>query len=159
MSAVAHRQDAQPRANFDGPNGSSKETMQVLLQADKNIEGGHLMAEHLQTVVTDALGRFGERITRVEAHLSDVDGRAKPGADSIHCMLEARLTDLDAVVVTEHGPNAHQAIEGGVRKLKRAVGAAIGKHDPRRRQARSEAGLPDDAPPASAQPGDATAPL
>jgi hypothetical protein len=131
--------------------------MQVLLQADKSIESGHPMAEHLQTVVNDALGRFGERVTRVDAHLSDVDGRARLGANSIQCMLEARLTDLDPVVVTEHGPNAHQAIEGGVRKLKRAIGAAIGKHDPRRHQARSDAGLPSERE--ADQPGAATAPL
>jgi ribosome-associated translation inhibitor RaiA len=125
--------------------------MQILLQADKIIEGGQPMAEHLQTVVKGALGRFGERVTRVEAHLCDVDGRAKLGVDSIRCMLEARLIDLDAVVVTEHGPNPHLAIDGAVRKLKRAVGAAIGKRDPRRQQARSDAGLPTEQE--TAQPG------
>ena len=125
--------------------------MQVLLQADKNIEGGQSMAEHVQSVVTAALARFGERVTRVEAHLSGADGRAQLGAHSIHCSLEARLVDLDAVVVTAHGPNPHQAIDGAVRTLKRAVGAAIGKHDPRRHQARSDAGLPRE--PEAAEPG------
>lgn len=131
--------------------------MQVILQADKNVEGGHLMAAHVQTVVNDALGRFGERVQRVEAHVSDTDGRARLGVNSIQCLLEARLADLEPVVVTENGPNAHQAIEGAVRKLKRAVGAAIGKHDPRRQQARSEAGLPSEHE--ADQPGAATAPL
>jgi len=131
--------------------------MQVLLQSDKNIEGGHLMAEHVQTVVNDALGRFGERVLRVDAHLSDTDGRARLGVDSIQCLLEARLIELEPVVVTENGPNAHQAIDGAVRKLKRAVGAAIGKHDPRRHQARSSAGLPSEND--GDQPGAATAPV
>jgi hypothetical protein len=131
--------------------------MQVILQVDKNVEGGHMMAAHVQTVVTEALGRFGERVLRVEAHVSDTDGRARLGVDSIQCLLEARLVDLAPVVVTQNGPNAHQAIEGAVRKLKRAVGAAIGKHDPRRHQARSDAGLPREIE--TAQPGAATAPL
>ncbi|MBE0549496.1 MAG: hypothetical protein IH627_17945 [Rubrivivax sp.] len=47
------------------------------------------MAEHLQTVLKAALGRFGERITRVEAHLSDVNRLSRTAADGIHCTLEA----------------------------------------------------------------------
>jgi hypothetical protein len=34
--------------------------------------------------------------------------------------------------VKDSAPTAHQAIAGAVRKLKRAAGAAIAKHDPRR---------------------------
>ncbi len=105
--------------------------MQVLLHSDPNTDGSHRMAEHLEAVVKGALERFGERITRVEAHLSDVNSQAKASDDGIHCTLEARLLGLDAVVVKDHAGNAHQAIEGAVRKLKRAVGAEIAKHDPR----------------------------
>lgn len=92
------------------------------------------MAEHLQTVVKDALGRFGERVTRVEAHLSDANSQAKTGAQNIHCTLEARVVGEEAIVVKEEAGNAHQAIEGALRKLKRAVGAAIEKHHPRHPQ-------------------------
>ena len=106
--------------------------MQVLLHADPHVDGRHQMADHLESVVKDALDRFGERVTRVEAHLSDADGQAKAGVGAIHCTLEARLTGLASVVVKEHADNAHQAIEGAVRKLKRSVGAEISKHDPRR---------------------------
>jgi len=72
--------------------------MQVLLHSDPNTDGRHGMAEHLQTVVKGALGRFGERVTRVEAHLSDVHSQAKASADGVHCTLEARLLGLDAVI-------------------------------------------------------------
>jgi ribosome-associated translation inhibitor RaiA len=110
--------------------------MQVLLHHDSNTEGSHLMAEHLQTVVGAAMGRFGERVTRVEAHLSDADSDARNSPEGIHCTLDARLVGLDAVIVKDHAGNAHQAIEGALRKLKRAVGAALGKHDPRHQRAR-----------------------
>jgi ribosome-associated translation inhibitor RaiA len=109
--------------------------MQVLLHSDPHTDGSHGMAEHLQAVVNDALGRFGERVTRVEAHLSDVNSQAKASADGVHCTLEARLLGLDAVIVKEQAGNAHQAIEGALRKLKRAVGAEIAKHDPRGQRA------------------------
>ena len=112
--------------------------MQILLHTDPNTDGGQLMAEHVTKVVNDAMARFGERITSVEAHLSDVNG-AKSSADDIHCTLEARLAGLDPVIVKDNAGSAHQAIAGAVRKLKRAVGATLAKHDPRGHEARSAA--------------------
>ena len=105
--------------------------MQVMLHSDPSNDGSHAMAEHLTLVVKDALGRFGDRITRVEAHLSDVNSDARSSSDDIHCTLEARLQGQGSIVVKEQAGNAHQAIDGALRKLKRAVGAAIAKHDPR----------------------------
>ena len=89
------------------------------------------MTEHLTVVVKSAMERYGERITRVEAHLSDVHAQAKSSDDSIHCTLEARLVGHDPIVVKDHAGNAHQAIEGAVRKLQRAVGTEIAKHEAR----------------------------
>ena len=103
------------------------------------------MADHLTTVVQDSMGRFGERVTRVEAHLSDVNSQAKTGGDNIHCTLTASLMGLDAIVVKEHSGNAHQAIEGAVRKLKRAVETEIAKHDPRRHQPRTDVPADNDS--------------
>lgn len=106
--------------------------MQILLHADPNTDGSAPMTLHLQTVVKAALARFGDRVTRVEAHLSDVNSQARSSGDDIHCTLEARVIGEHAVVVKDSAPTAHQAIAGAVRKLKRAAGAAIAKHDPRR---------------------------
>lgn len=115
--------------------------MQVMFHTDPNIDGHSPMAEHLQTVVKDALGRFGDRVTRVDAHLSDASGQSKASAADINCALEARLVGEESIIVQDRADNAHQAIAGAVRKLRRAVGAAIAKHDPRRRQARAGAEL------------------
>ena len=126
--------------------------MQVLLQADPNTDGRHKMQAHLEAVINDALERFGERITRVEAHLSDAHSAAKPSPDDIHCTLEAHVVGIGPIVVKDHAGNAHQAIEGAVRKLKRAVTSEIEKHDPRSQRARTGATLAD--PDASAESGD-----
>jgi ribosome-associated translation inhibitor RaiA len=117
--------------------------MQVLLQADPNTDGSHKMQAHLDAVVKDALGRFGERITRVEAHLSDAHSALKTSPDDIHCTLEAHVVGMGPVVVKDHAGNAHQAIDGAVRKLKRAVTSEIEKHDPRSRRARSGDAIAD----------------
>ncbi len=114
--------------------------MQILLHSDSYTDGGHLMAGHLQQVVQDAMARFAERVTRVEAHLSDVNSQAKSSDGDIHCTLEAKLVGHDAIVVKGHASNAHQAIEGAVRKLKRAIGTELAKHDPRGHRARAGVG-------------------
>lgn len=106
--------------------------MQVFLNTDHHVDGRHEMAEHLTTVVKEALHRFGDHITRVEAHLADANSHVKTTPDEIHCTLEARLAGLEPVVVKEHAASAHQAINGAVAKLKRAVATALEKHDPRR---------------------------
>ena len=106
--------------------------MQVLLNTDPHTDGRHQMAEHLETVLKDTLGHFRQHITRVEAHLSDANSHAKANPDDIHCTLEARLAGLDPVVVKDHAPTAHQAIQGAVGKLKRAVTTVLAKHDTHR---------------------------
>ncbi len=122
--------------------------MQILLHSDTNTDGGHRVAEHLHVVVQDAMGRFGEHVTRVEAHLADANGHAKAGDDAVQCTLEARLAGLDVVVVKELAGSVHQAIDGAVRKLQRAVGTEIARHDPR-----SQRGHPADADAAGSAAG------
>ena len=117
--------------------------MQVLLHSDPNTDGRHRMQEHLEVVVKHALDRFAERITRVEAHLSDANSQAKSGAEDIHCTLEARVVGIDPIVVKDHAANAHQAIDGAARKLKRAVASQIEKHDPRSHRTPSDASVAD----------------
>ena len=102
--------------------------MQVLLNTDPHTDGRHQMAEHLDTVVKAALGHFGEHITRVEAHLADANSHAKANPDEIRCTLEARLVGLEPVVVKDHAGTAHQAIQGALGKLKRAVATVLAKH-------------------------------
>ena len=114
--------------------------MQVLLNTDPHTDGRHQMADHLESLVKDALGRFGPNITRVEAYLSDANGHAKAGPDDIHCKLEARLVGLEPVVVSDHAGTAHQAIGGAVGKLQRAVASVLEKHNPRRGAGGAELG-------------------
>jgi ribosome-associated translation inhibitor RaiA len=106
--------------------------MQILLHTDPNTDGSQAMAQHLEAEVKSALGRFGQRVTRVEAHLCDVDSATRSGPESIHCTLDARVAGLDPVVVKDAAANAHQAIDGALRKLKRAIGAGLAKQDSRR---------------------------
>ena len=108
--------------------------MQVLLHADTHMEHHGAMAEHLGTVVKRALVRFGGRIMRVEAHLSDVNNATRATGDDIHCTLQARIVGTDPVVVKGQAGTAHQAIDEALLKLKHAIGAALAKQDHRGRR-------------------------
>ncbi len=119
--------------------------MQVLLNTDTHVDGRHGMAEFLEAEVKEALSRFGDHVTRVEAHVADAVSHAKAHPDDIQCTLEARLTGLEPVIVKDHAASAHQAIQGAVGKLKRAVGTAIEKHAPRRGPSLSDVAASDTA--------------
>jgi glutathione synthase/RimK-type ligase-like ATP-grasp enzyme len=106
--------------------------MQVHLHTDTQTAGHQGMAEHLDTIVKEALGRFGEHVTRVEAHLADAGSHAKALPDEIQCTLEARVVGLEPVVVKDHAATAHQAMHGAVVKLKRTIASALDKHDSKR---------------------------
>lgn len=105
--------------------------MQIILNSDKNSDGSEAMIAHVQSVVGDAMTRFVDHLTRIEVYLSDANSVAKPGPDDIHCKMEARLVHRDPIVVTDHAGSAHQAIQGALGKLKRALSTTLGKHDPR----------------------------
>lgn len=117
--------------------------MQILLQTDSNTNNSQAMSDHVKIVVNEAIGRFGERVTRVEAHLSNAHSQVKSTTEQdIHCTLEAHLVGLEAVVVKAFASNAHQAIETATKKLQRAIERQIEKHSAH--AGRSPAILPPD---------------
>lgn len=73
--------------------------------------------EHLDS----AIGRFEDRITRIEAHLSDTNGQHKSGPHDKHCMLEARPKGMDPVAVDASDDEFETAIRDAVGKLRRAL--------------------------------------
>jgi ribosome-associated translation inhibitor RaiA len=121
--------------------------MRITLHADSHSDSRSSMDDHVHASLNDALERFGDRVTAVDAYLADANSSAKPGADSIHCTLQASLAHQESVVVKEKAVNAHTAIAGAVRKLKRAVGVAVAKHDPRHGVARHQRQSARDAQP------------
>ena len=100
--------------------------MQVLVYSDNHISGTESVTERVESIVHGSLDRFGGRITRVEVHLSDVNG-AKPGDRDKRCVMEARLAGLKPVAVSHQAPTLLEAIEAAADKLERAIGRLVGK--------------------------------
>jgi ribosome-associated translation inhibitor RaiA len=103
--------------------------MQININTDKTIERHAGLDEHVQSVVSAALQRFGEHISRVEVHLSDNQGHKSADGDN-RCLMEARVTGYQPIAVSDHAATLHQAIGGSADKLKRAIDSALGRlHD------------------------------
>jgi ribosome-associated translation inhibitor RaiA len=105
--------------------------MQILVNTDNNIEGREKFATYVKGEVEHALGRFRERIIRVEVHLSDEKG-TKGGQDDKRCVMEAHLNGLQPVAVTHHAASVGQAVDGAVQKMKRSLDSTLDKIEDRR---------------------------
>jgi ribosome-associated translation inhibitor RaiA len=103
--------------------------MQIQVNTDNHIEGGAKLTQHVESVVDDALKRFGDRITRVEVVFTDENSSHKSGDDDMRCALEARLAGLQPIAVTHHAASLDQALSGAIDKMRKMLDRTLGKRD------------------------------
>jgi len=101
--------------------------MLIETRTDSPFEGGEKLTDRLKGVVQSALERFGDRIRRVDVHLSDAISNKRGHGDKC-CMMEARLDGREPITVTQHATTVEQAIQDAVHTLKRSIESALG-HD------------------------------
>ncbi|MGH8852668.1 MAG: HPF/RaiA family ribosome-associated protein, partial [Telluria sp.] len=82
--------------------------------------------EHVQSVVQGSIGRFGEQVTRVDVHLSN-ENKEKQADGGNNCMMEARVSGYQPIVVNEHSADLHQSVKNAGAKLARALDSALGR--------------------------------
>lgn len=99
--------------------------MQIQVNTDRNIDGRDQLSVQVRAAVDTALGRFRDRITRVEVHLSDENSTTKGGGADIRCMMEARLNGRPPTAVTEKAATMAEAMAGAAEKLKRVLESTI----------------------------------
>lgn len=100
--------------------------MQIQVNTDNHIHGRDEIVALVETSVEGAVGRFRERITRVEAHLSDTNSHKTKG-DDIRCVLEARLAGHQPIAVTHQAATVELALSGAADKLERSVESTLGR--------------------------------
>jgi len=101
--------------------------MQIQINTDRNIEGEQALSTHVSSVVKTALTHFSEYITRVEVHLSDVNGH-KVSKNDKHCVIEVRLEGRQPIAVSHSAETLHQAADGAAVKIARAIETKLGKN-------------------------------
>lgn len=77
------------------------------------------VAERIEEEVVNALKVHADRVTRVEVHLHDVNGR-KGGCDK-QCVVEVRLAGRPPLAVEHEAHDMYDAISGAAQKAGRAV--------------------------------------
>jgi ribosome-associated translation inhibitor RaiA len=100
--------------------------MLIEVRTNGNINGSEQFSDHVKAKVRTALHRYGDRIRRVDVHLSDTVGN-KNSHDDKCCMIEARRDGCEPIVVTHQESTMDQAIHGAVHRLKKSVDSALGK--------------------------------
>ncbi len=100
--------------------------MQVQINTDKNITGDERLTQQVEAHLRESLERFSEKITRIEAHISDQNSATKGGEDK-RCMLEARVAGLQPISVSAFGEHVTEAVDEAIRKLRRSLESTLGK--------------------------------
>jgi ribosome-associated translation inhibitor RaiA len=90
----------------------------------RDIEKTDAIDAHIAAAVDSAVGRFGDRVTRVEVHVGDVN-KGKGGPDDKRCMMEARPAGEKPVAVEAVGDDLYRVITDASGKLERVVGKKL----------------------------------
>ena len=101
--------------------------MQIQINTDRNIDGTLEVTQRLTELCERLLERFREDITRLEVHLSDVNGRGKGGANDIKCTIEARVRGRQPTVVTHEDAVVEAACRGALDKMRSALDSELGR--------------------------------
>ena len=100
--------------------------MLIEVRTDSNINSSEQSIADVKAVIHAALDRYGDRIRRVDVHLSDMIGH-KTGHDDKCCMIEARRDGREPIVVTHRESTMEQAIHGAIHNMKKSIESAFGK--------------------------------
>ena len=90
--------------------------MQVKVIGDNHLKATADVAQEVEASVEAALRRFGQQITRVEAHLSDENSHKRGDSDK-QCTVEAHVAGLQAIAATGTGAALTQAVNDALDKL------------------------------------------
>lgn len=100
--------------------------MNIQVNTDRNIEGNAGLEKYIESSLAERLHRYKTALTRIEVHLSDINA-GKTTADDKRCLLEARVSNRQPIVVSHQADTVHQAIDGATDKLLRSLDSMVGK--------------------------------
>jgi regulator of PEP synthase PpsR (kinase-PPPase family) len=106
-------------------------TMKIQVNTDSSVEGSDALAVTVEDAVHAALDRYGHRLTRVEVHLSDEDGDVGDHRSGKRCLLEARPSGMDPVVVTGSADTLERACHDATQKMQSLLDSTFGRIDSR----------------------------
>jgi ribosomal subunit interface protein len=103
--------------------------MQILVHTDNHIRGGENLEKLVESAIDNTLSRFGNRITRVEVHLSDESSAAKGGGVDMRCRMEARPAGLQPIAVSHSSDSLQKSIDAAAEKLEKTLDKTLSRLD------------------------------
>ena len=100
--------------------------MQFLFNSDNQMPLGSDTAEKVEALVEARLGRISDRLTRVEVHVSDIDG-PRNGSDDKRCAIEIRPNGMRPIVAADQASTVEAAVSAAADKVLKAFDRQIGK--------------------------------
>lgn len=100
--------------------------MHIQFNTDSSIEGTDNLFAKIEPDLEKVLSRFSEHISRIEVHVSDVNGERTNGND-IRAVVEVRREGKQPTAATHHADNPILAVTGAAEKTKRLLENELGK--------------------------------
>ncbi len=98
--------------------------MIIQLNTDHNIQGDERLQTYVNDLITSELGRFSDRVSRMEVFLKDENSH-KPGINDKHCSIEARIEGRKPLAASDQGDTVDLALQGAVEKLKHVLDSTL----------------------------------
>ena len=105
--------------------------MHIQVNSDSSVAVDAALSAFVESNLRSGLARLAGQISRVEVHLSDVNGE-RSGSRDKRCLMEARPAGRDPVVVTEQAATVETAVRGAIQKVDRLLGSDFGRLEARR---------------------------
>lgn len=105
--------------------------MQLQVNAADGMDTSAALENHIRAKLSSVERRFGDRLTRIEAYLKDMNSH-KGGVDTV-CTLEAHPAGLKPVVVKSEDTDAYTASHSAANKLEKALEHRFAKTEARPR--------------------------
>lgn len=86
-----------------------------------NIDSSDALEDHVRQQLESTIGRFADKLTRVEVHFADLNSPQKSGAADKRCMMEARPRGRDPIAVDAEASDFYPAASDAAGKLRRAL--------------------------------------
>lgn len=100
--------------------------MQIQVNSGNSVAVDDELNEQVTAAVNAHLGRFEERLTRLEVHLNDENSH-KAGSQDKTCQIEARPRGMDPMSANHSAATFEDAVRGATQKLERVLDSAFGR--------------------------------
>jgi len=101
--------------------------MLIQVNTDSKTHGTADLTQSVQALIEDKLGRFADRITRAEVHLTDENSTEKTGGNDKRCMIEVRMSGMNPISATDRGASHDIALRGAANKMQSQLDTIVGK--------------------------------